>query len=318
MWRRRLSFSQATPDYILRFSLYFMLAAAAIVVGATSLSSIMLGDLPDFKWFMVTIALTLPFLLFSAVVLRGTSITRASAMAVVLIFLLAVPDTQRVEGQRQWVRGQEVELAGSGQVLFGPSAADPASSDFRPVSGSIRISATDWNSNLCPLTPYDRVAVDASINTGERVYQLRVRQPMPDDPQHRFSTWRGVGIRPAEQPAGIPGEESPSLSDAELAIYGLGDLTSEGRVLAKDVPVRLIASRTGLADGNGLQLDIDHEAFASADGPAEGVKMRIYWQDYKGEVPPNANPVRYLGGGSVLLAMLGAIISMNRHERRRR
>ena len=142
-----------------------------------------------------------------------------------------------------------------------------------------------------------------------------MRQPQREDPHGRFPTFKGVGLHVDNHD--IPGLPAGSPDgDTDLAVFGLGDLTCDGQVLGKDLPVRVIASRD-LMGGYRLELDIGDDDTAPVQGmPSHQNQVRAYWRDYTGSVPKSDNLAHYLGGGSMLAAMLGVTLTMNRRERR--
>lgn len=312
MWRRRLNFRRGTNEYILRTGAYIFVVSGCILVAAVGMSGTLTGKVPDIQWFMVTLALTIPFLLFSIIVLRGTSITWSAVLGVLLIFLLAAPSSQRVEARRHWSRAQVADLAASGLVLFG---SGKPGAGYQPAQGHIQMTATDFNSFLFPTPRDDRVDITAEINSGGRDYVLLVRQPQREDPQSRFPTFNGVGLHVDSHD--IPGLPAGSPEGkTELAVFGLGDLTCGGQVLGKDLPVRVIAS-PDLMEGYRLELDIGDDDTAPVQGmPSHQKQVRAYWRDYTGHVPKGENLAHYLGGGSMLAALVGVTLTMNRRERR--
>jgi hypothetical protein len=172
-------------------------------------------------------------------------------------------------------------------------------------TGNIRIAATDMGNRVSPLPPHDRLSIDATINAGGSTYDLVVRRPMVEDPTGQETTWWGVGFD-------VDYRESGGADvRADVVAFGLGDLSVDGTTVARGIPVEVIAAHDG---GYGLDLEIGSGIVPIPD--ASPPQLRATWGAFTGSAPEGPSTARYIGGGIVLLALLGAGLYLARREGR--
>ncbi len=116
--------------------------------------------------------------------------------------------------------------------------------------GEIRVAAKDTGNRVSPLPPHDELVIDATFDAGGHTYDVAVRQAMIEDPLGRETTWWGVAFEVDYR------EEDGDATRADLIGYGFGDLTLDGTLVARGLPVEILASREG---DYGLTLEIGSE-----------------------------------------------------------
>jgi hypothetical protein len=183
-----------------------------------------------------------------------------------------------------------------------------------PGNGTIEITATDMGDRVSPLEPHDRLAIEASIQAGGRTYEVLAAKPMVSDPLGRFTTWWGVGFDVWHHgKSGIGTAVLPAMR-SEVAVFGVGDLSVDGRVVGKGVPVHVMTTPSGSEPNRLLELDVGDPAVGALPEVPAG-HLRVVWDSFSGEVPKGLETTRYLVGDIVLLALLLAAFVLNRRER---
>jgi hypothetical protein len=186
----------------------------------------------------------------------------------------------------------------------GVSASFSASGDVEiegegSGTGEISISATDMGNRVTPLPPHDRLSVRAAIN-GTRTYDLSVRLPMVEDPLGRESTWWGVAF-------GVDYREPDGENvTADLVAYGLGDLTVDGEVVGRGLPVEILASREAEYP---MTLEVGNVVTPI---PGEVPELSATWSSYGGVAPEGASLAHYIGGVVVLVILLALGLLLTR------
>ena len=183
-----------------------------------------------------------------------------------------------------------------------------------PGNGTVEISATDMGDRVSPLPPHDRLSIQASLQAGGHTYEVSVANPMVGDPLGRFTTWWGVGFGVWHH--GKSGIGSPLLPPihSEFAAFGLGDLTVDGKLVAKGAPIHVMTMPSGTEQNKMLDLEVGDSAAGALPGVPAG-HLRVVWDSFSGEVPKGLEISRYLIGDIVLLALLIAAFVLNRRER---
>lgn len=175
--------------------------------------------------------------------------------------------------------------------------------DLAPAEAELRLVAEDRNPRVTPLPPHDRVDLRASVDhpDGTR-YEIRAVQPMVEDPKGRFGTWWGVGFERWHH--GRSGTGTPALpaTQSEVAVFALGDVRADGRVVATGVPVHVMTM-----DDDMLELDVGDPG-APVPALPDG-HLRVVWDDHRGERSNDAEYARYALGTAVLLALLALALA---------
>ncbi|HWC32558.1 MAG TPA: hypothetical protein VG709_05460, partial [Actinomycetota bacterium] len=244
----------------------------------------------------------LVLLLDARLVTRGGGIRRPLAATAALASILLV--TGATVSPDEYGQTVEVNASGSAQVETG----DFYSGDFAGATADIDVGATDIGGRVTPLPPHDRLAIDASVQAAGGTFQVEVRQPMVNDPLGRFTTWWGVGLDVDHHGhTGIGTNELPE-THSELAVFGVGDVATDGETIARGVPVHVMT----LDDGS-LELDVGDPGVGPIAGLPDG-HLRVRWAAYDGEVSSVPRNARYVGGGLFVLALLVALGWLVRRE----
>jgi hypothetical protein len=186
------------------------------------------------------------------------------------------------------------------------------SDDFSDASASIELYARDRAARVTPLEPHDVLSIDASIEHPDgSTYEVAVSDPMVSDPLGRHTTWWGVGFhRWHHGRSGIGTDALPPIH-SEVAVFGLGELSVDGEVIATGVPVHVMTAEVGLPGR--LELDVGDVA-AEIPGVPDG-HLRVVWDDYEGSAGQGPKRSRNLLGSAVLVALLALALLLNRDER---
>jgi hypothetical protein len=133
-------------------------------------------------------------------------------------------------------------------------------------------------------------------------------------PAGRHGTWSGVGIDVWHHgDSGIGSDELPA-THSELAAFGLGEVSSGGRTLARGVPVHVMTGQG--EDDDPLELQVGDPATLVPSLP-DG-HLRVVWPAYGGGPDRDAHAARYASGSTVLLLLLGLVLVANQPQRRPR
>jgi hypothetical protein len=178
-----------------------------------------------------------------------------------------------------------------------------------PATSELRLVAEQRNPRVTPLPPHDRVELTARVAhpDGTR-YDITAKQPMVDDPKGRFGTWWGVGLDRWHH--GRTGIGSPLLpaTRSEVAVFALGDVRADGKVVATGVPLHVMTMEDG-----GLELDVGDPASPVPSLP-DG-HLRVVWDDRRGDSPEAPERARNALGTGVLVALLVLAAAAVRAER---
>jgi hypothetical protein len=190
-----------------------------------------------------------------------------------------------------------VTSSGDARMETGPDYTD----DFVAAEADLRFVVEQRNTKRAPLPPHDDVDLAATIiRDGER-YDVSSTEPMVRDAAGRFGTWGGVGYDRWHH--GRSGVGTTQLDDvrSEVALYALGELRTDGKLVATGVPLHALTA------GAGLELHVGDPATlvpALPDG-----HLRVVWDERSGDSSQGPERARYLLGGIVLLALLALALS---------
>ncbi len=123
---------------------------------------------------------------------------------------------------------------------------------------------------------------------------------MVDDPLGRFETWWGVGLHRWHHGRSGIGTDKLPATFSEVAVFGIGRVSTGGQVIAAGVPVHLMTMKDPMPGR--LELDVGDEAFA-VPGLPDG-HLRVVWDDYHGGAGQGPRRTRNLLGNGVLLGLL--------------
>lgn len=233
---------------------------------------------------------------------RGPAVTAAAVAAVLLTSAATIgPSDQGTTAT--------VSATGAVQVETGAFYSDT----FTAGNGDIRIFARDQGGRVTPLPPHDELHVDATIDSGGHTFVVTVRQAMVEHPLGMHTTWWGVGFDVDHHGnSGIGTSRLPNIH-SELAAFGVGSVTMDGRSIANGVPVHVMTAVEGLPGGAHLELDVGAEEFGPVVGLPDG-HLRVEWASYTGGVSEGPKRARYAVGVVVLILLLLAALSLNRRE----
>jgi hypothetical protein len=207
-----------------------------------------------------------------------------------------------------WTEPTQAEVSASGQAIFetGPWYGD----DFQEARASIQVAALDQGGRVTPLPPHDEVRIEAEIDSGSGRFVIRAAQPIVNDPIGEHTTWWGVGTNVDHHGrSGIGTDKLPNI-DSELAVFALGEIERDGKVVASGVPIHVMTANSGLPSESRLELDVGREGL-TVPGLPDG-HLRVLWSEYEGGVPSTGHAARYLIGSAVLLLMLVGALALNR------
>lgn len=139
-------------------------------------------------------------------------------------------------------------------------------------------------------------------------YDISATKPIVNDPAGRHTTWSGVGVNVWHHgKSGIGTNKIPAVH-AEVAVFGLGEITVAGRTVAVNVPVHVMTG-SGAEFGGKLELDVGDPAALIPNLP-DG-HLRVIWPNYEGGAD-EAHVGRYAIGGIMLVLLLLLAGWMNR------
>jgi hypothetical protein len=201
--------------------------------------------------------------------------------------------------------GEEGELAASGSASIERGAW--FSNRMQNIDARLTLFAEDRVRKISPLPPYDVLRVDASLtHPGGRTYRIAADQPLSAHPAGRYATWSGVGVDVWHHgQSGIGSDELPATR-SELAVLGLAAVSTEGRTIARGVPIHVMTRD----EPQGLELQVGDPA-TPVPGLPDG-HLRVIWGDFSGGVDRDAHWPRYASGSMVLLLLLGFALAANR------
>ena len=235
-------------------------------------------------------------------------------------------------GDAAWVAAAAVVLTASGiatAVYTGPEAnrativsrgsgsvEQGARYDGQLVAtgATLAMSVEDRNTHRTPLPPHDRVSIKANIpstDAGGPAYVVDATAPMVADPRGRFTTWSGVGFNVWHHGrSGIGASELPPTK-SEVAVFAIGTISMDGRVIAAGVPVHAMTSSR---EGARLELSVGEPDVSIPGIP--GGHLRVAWADYDGGHARYRDYARYLWGSTVLIILLACSMVVVRRQAR--
>jgi hypothetical protein len=227
----------------------------------------------------------------------------AAALALVLVVAAGFVAAGHVGPSDERVT---VTSSGDARVESGPDYTG----DLVAAEADLRFVLDQRNTKRTPLPPYDDVDLAATITRDGTRYDVTAAEPMVRDAAGRFGTWGGVGYDRWHH--GRSGEGTAQLDAvrSEVALYALGELRADGKLVATGLPLH------ALTTGAGVELHVGDPATlvpALPDG-----HLRVVWDERSGDSPGAPERARYLLGGVVLLALLALALTAARAEGRRR
>ena len=181
--------------------------------------------------------------------------------------------------------------------------------NFAEATASIELHARDRASRVTPLEPHDVLSIEASLEHPDgSIYQVTVDDPMVSDPLGRHTTWWGVGFHHWHHGRSGIGTDALPPIHSEVAVFGVGELSVDGRALATGVPVHVMTAEVGLPGR--LELDVGDIA-ADLPGVPDG-HLRVVWEDYEGSAGQGPKRARNALGSAVLVGLVTLGLVLNR------
>jgi hypothetical protein len=181
-------------------------------------------------------------------------------------------------------------------------------STLTPSAATLRLSVENRNTHRTPLPPHDRVAIDAVVPSADGVsYRIVAADPMVSDPQGRFTTWAGVGFDVWHHGRSLIGVASLPPTKSNVAVYALGNVSANDRLIAAGVPVHVM---TTSREGARLELHVGDAKF-----PVPGISngyLRAVWSEYEGGYQHASEYARYAWGSAILIVLLGFALAAAR------
>lgn len=203
---------------------------------------------------------------------------------------------------------KKADVRASGDVFVETGAF--YSDQFVGGKGNIAVSAVDSGDRASPLPPHDQLAIMAEITTSAHVYSVIVNQPMVAHPMGLHTTWWGVGYEVDHHGrSGIGTDKLPNIK-SKLAVFGLGEVTVDGKIVAVGVPVHVMTAEQGFPKGARLEMDVGSEHMTPLPGVPDG-HLRVLWSDFEEDVPGESLE-HYLGGNLVLWGLIAAGLAITR------
>ncbi len=203
--------------------------------------------------------------------------------------------------------GDDVHITASGSALVeeGRWYGD----DLSDATASIAMSARDRAARVTPLEPHDLLSIEASVEHPDgSTYDVTVDAPMVSDPIGRHTTWWGVGLHHWHHGrSGIGSGALPPIH-SEVAVFGVGDVSVDGRLAATAVPVHVMTAQEGLPGH--LELDVGDPA-TTVPGLPDG-HLRVVWENYEGGAGQGPKRARNALGSVVLAGLLALGLLLNR------
>jgi hypothetical protein len=199
-----------------------------------------------------------------------------------------------------------VTSSGNASVESGPDyTGDPV-----PAEADLRFVADQRSTKSTPLPPHDDVDLAATVTQDGTRYDVTAAEPVIRDGAGRFGTWGGVGYDRWHHGRSGVGTAQLDAVRSEVAVYALGELRADGKLVATGLPVH--AHTTGA----GVELHVGDPATAVPALP-DG-HLRVAWDERSGDSSEAPERARYLLGGVVLVALLALALTAARAEGRRR
>jgi hypothetical protein len=225
----------------------------------------------------------------------------ATALALVLVVAAGFVAAAHVGGSDERVT---VTSSGNARVQSGPDYTG----GLVATEADLRFVVDQRNTKRTPLPPHDDVDLAARITRDGTSYEVTATGPMVRDPAGRFGTWGGVGYDRWHHGRSGIGTAQLDAVRSEVALYALGELRADGRLVATHIPLH------ALTTGAGVELHVGDPATlvpALPDG-----HLRVVWDERSGDSPGAPERARYLLGGVVLLALLALVLTAVRAEGR--
>jgi hypothetical protein len=198
-----------------------------------------------------------------------------------------------------------ITASGPARVEEGPWYGD----DFSETTASIELYAGDRGARVTPLEPHDVLSIDASLEHPDgSTYEIAVDEPMVSDPLGRHTTWWGVGFHHWHHGrSGIGTDRLPPIH-SEVAVFGMGEVSVDGELIASGVPVHVMTAQEGLPGK--LELDVGDPASDVPSLPSG--HLRVVWDDYDGSAGQGPKRSRNALGSFVLVGFLAVALLLNR------
>jgi hypothetical protein len=200
-----------------------------------------------------------------------------------------------------------ISASGPAQVEEGSWYGD----DFSAATASIELRARDRAARVTPLEPHDVLTIEASVSHPDgSIYDISVNDPMVSDPLGRHTTWWGVGLHHWHHGRSGIGTDALPPIHSEVAVFGLGEVSIDGEVIATGIPVHAMTAEEGLPGR--LELDVGDPASEVPSLPSGHV--RVVWENYEGSAGQGPKRSRNALGSAVLLGLLALGLLINRDE----
>jgi hypothetical protein len=199
-----------------------------------------------------------------------------------------------------------VTSSGDARVESGPDYAG----DLVAAEADLLFAVDQGNTKRTPLPRHDDVDLAATITRDGTRYDVTAAEPMVRDAAGRFGTWGGVGYDRWHLGRSGVGTAQLDAVRSEVAVYALGELRADGKLVATGLPLH------ALTTGAGVELHIGDPATPVPALP-EG-HLRVVWDERSGDSPEAPERARYLLGAVVLLVLLALALTAARAEGRGR
>ncbi len=205
--------------------------------------------------------------------------------------------------------GDDASISASGAALLeqGPWYGG----DFSDATARVELYARDRAARVTPLEPHDVLTIEASVTHPDGSnYNITVDDPMVSDPLGRHTTWWGVGFHHWHHGRSGIGTDALPPIHSEVAVFGLGEVSVDGELIATGVPVHAMTAEKGLPGR--LELDVG-DPTAEVPGLPSG-HLRVVWENYDGSASQGPKRSRNALGSAVLLGLLAMGLLINRDE----
>ena len=228
------------------------------------------------------------------------------AKAAAVLVVLAVPP---LVGALVWPGGTDVRVRAAGPAQIETGAWFSGSLDG--AQGSLSLEGVDQGDRVTSLPPHDQLAIRATVAASGTTYGVRVSRPMVDDPLGRFTTWWGVGVDVWHHGrTGIGTDRIPAMR-SEVAVFGIGDVSADGKPVATGVPVHVMTT------SEGAELDVGDPELELLPGLPDG-HLRVLWPAYEGGADDDGSVVAYVVGSAEIVLLLAIALGVARTRRRTR
>jgi hypothetical protein len=238
---------------------------------------------------------------------RWTPALSPTSLGAVVLGLVLVVAAGFVAASDVGASDERVTVTSSGEARA-QSGAD-YTGELVVAEADLRFVADQRSTRRTPLPPHDDVTLTGTITHDGTRYDVTAAEPMVRDAAGRFGTWGGVGYDRWHHGRSGVGMAQLDAVRSEVAVYALGELRADGRLVATGLPLHVHTT------GAGLELHVgDHATPVPAlpDG-----HLRVVWGERSGDSPVPPERARYLLGGVVLLALLALALTAAHAEGRR-